>query len=134
MLLHLALQNGRCCPTLRSVQRNQNRRVVDPELLVLDELGLEIGRDATRQGLLFEVLNARYGQQRATILLGNLRLCELTHFLGERIVDRLCDGASPVVSFNWPSHRRLLAPIGDVPPAEAAADYYRQTESAAMAA
>jgi putative transposase len=35
---------------------------------------------------------------------------------------------------DWFNHRRLLAPIGNVPPAEAEADYYRQTESAAMAA
>ncbi|MBK1620699.1 ATP-binding protein [Lamprobacter modestohalophilus] len=91
---------------LRS-EREAMALLSDPELLVLDELGLAIGRDATRQALLFQVLNARYGQQRATIVLGNLRLSELTQFLGERIVDRLCDGASPVVSFNWPSHRRL---------------------------
>jgi len=35
---------------------------------------------------------------------------------------------------DWFNHRRLLAPIGNVPPAEAEADYNRQTESAAMAA
>ena len=35
---------------------------------------------------------------------------------------------------DWFNHRRLLAPIGNVPPAEAEADYYRQTESAAIAA
>lgn len=33
-----------------------------------------------------------------------------------------------------PRHRRLLAPIGHVPPAEAEAGYYLQTEPNAMAA
>jgi len=35
---------------------------------------------------------------------------------------------------DWFNHRRLLAPIGNVPPAEAEADYYRQLTECAMAA
>jgi putative transposase len=35
---------------------------------------------------------------------------------------------------DWFNHRRLLAPIGNVPPAEAEAHDYRQTEPAALAA
>lgn len=35
---------------------------------------------------------------------------------------------------DWFNHRRLLAPIGNVPPAEAEADYYRQLTEFAMAA
>jgi transposase InsO family protein len=35
---------------------------------------------------------------------------------------------------DWFNHRRLLAPIGNVPPAEAEAAYYRQTEQTAVAA
>jgi len=35
---------------------------------------------------------------------------------------------------DWFNHRRLLAPIGHIPPAEAEAAFYRQTEQAAMAA
>lgn len=35
---------------------------------------------------------------------------------------------------DWFNHRRLLEPIGNVPPAEAEAAYYRQLEEAAMAA
>jgi putative transposase len=35
---------------------------------------------------------------------------------------------------DWFNHRRLLAPIGYVPPAVAEADYDRQTEPAAIAA
>ncbi len=35
---------------------------------------------------------------------------------------------------DWFNNRRLLAPIGNIPPAEAEARYYAQTEASAMAA
>ena len=35
---------------------------------------------------------------------------------------------------DWFNHRRLLEPIGGIPPAEAEARYYAQTEDVAMAA
>ena len=35
---------------------------------------------------------------------------------------------------DWFNHRRLLEPIGNVPPAELEAAYYRQLEGAAMVA
>ena len=35
---------------------------------------------------------------------------------------------------DWFNHRRLLEPIGNIPPAEAEARYYAQTESLAMVA
>ena len=35
---------------------------------------------------------------------------------------------------DWFNHRRLLEPIGNIPPAEAEARYYAQTEDVAMAA
>jgi transposase InsO family protein len=34
----------------------------------------------------------------------------------------------------WFNNRRLLEPIGNIPPAEAEARYYKQTETHAMAA
>ena len=37
-------------------------------------------------------------------------------------------------SVDWFNHRRLLKPIGDVPPAELEQAYYRQLEESAMAA
>ena len=35
---------------------------------------------------------------------------------------------------DWFNHRRLLEPIGNIPPAEAEARYYAQTEDVATAA
>lgn len=39
-----------------------------------------------------------------------------------------------LVWVDWFNHRRLLGPIGDVPPAEAEAVYYQQLEESAKAA
>jgi DNA replication protein DnaC len=77
-----------------------------PDLLVLDEVGLAIGNDEKRRALLFDVLDTRYARLRSTILVGNLTADELEDYLGERIMDRLCEGDAAVVSFTWPSHRR----------------------------
>lgn len=35
---------------------------------------------------------------------------------------------------DWYNHRRLLEPIGNIPPAEAEATYYRQLDESALAA
>ncbi|UHD16516.1 ATP-binding protein [Thiocapsa bogorovii] len=77
-----------------------------PDLLVLDEVGVAIGTDAKRRAMLFDVLNARYGEMRPTILIGNLTAAEMETYLGERIMDRLLEIGSPIVSFTWPSYRR----------------------------
>lgn len=75
-----------------------------PDLLVLDDV--IDAQDETRSGLLFEVLDARYAQQRATILIGDLPASRLEQTLGPRIIERLHEAGTRQVSFNWPSHRR----------------------------
>ncbi|WP_295402638.1 ATP-binding protein [uncultured Thiocystis sp.] len=78
-----------------------------PTLLVIDEMGLAIGSDDKRRAMLFDVLNTRYAELRPTILIGNLTAEEMEAYLGERVMDRLLEGASAVVSFTWPSYRRV---------------------------
>jgi DNA replication protein DnaC len=80
--------------------------LTEPDLLVLDEVGVAIGDGEKRQAMLFDVLNARYGAQRPTVLIGNLTAAELGAYLGERIMDRLLESGSAVVPFTWASHRR----------------------------
>ena len=77
-----------------------------PDLLVLDEIGVAIGTDAKRRAMLFDVLNARYGEMRPTILIGNLTAAEMETYLGERVMDRFLETGSAIVSFTWPSYRR----------------------------
>ena len=80
--------------------------LTSPDLLVLDEVGVAIGNETKRRAMLFDVLNARYGEMRPTILIGNLTAAEMEHYLGERIMERLMDLGSIMVPFTWSSYRR----------------------------
>lgn len=78
--------------------------LVFPDLLILDEIGIQFGSDAEKL-LLFDVLNERYERRRPTILLSNLTAKEVSGYLGERIMDRLREDGGEVIVFDWPSHR-----------------------------
>ncbi len=77
-----------------------------PDLLVLDEVGVAIGNALTRRAMLFDVLNARYGQMRPTVLIGNLTVPEMEAYLGDRLMDRLQELGSVTLPFTWASYRR----------------------------
>lgn len=78
---------------------------VGPDLLIIDEVGVQAGSD-TEQRLLTEVINDRYEAMRPTICLSNHTVKELEHYLGERAMDRFCEGESRVLVFDWDSYRR----------------------------
>jgi hypothetical protein len=59
----------------------------------------------SRRSMLSDVLNARYGEMRPTILIGNLTAAEMETYLGERIMDRFPETGSPIVSVTWPGYR-----------------------------
>ncbi len=80
------------------------RDLVEPDLLILDEVGVQFGSDAEKL-ILFEIINGRYESRRPTIIISNLALGELEKFLGARAVDRLREGGGKVVIFDWPSYR-----------------------------
>lgn len=82
--------------------------LVEPELLILDEVGVQFGSDFEKNTL-FDVLNERYERRRPTIFLSNLTVEELTLFLGERIIDRLREDGGRVIRFTWESHRGKAA-------------------------
>lgn len=79
-------------------------RLVAPDLLILDEVGVQFGSDFERNTL-FDVLNERYEKRKPTIFLSNLTKDELAAFLGERVMDRLREDGGTVISFTWDSHR-----------------------------
>lgn len=78
--------------------------LVYPDLLILDEIGVQFGSDSEKL-LLFDVLNERYERRRPTILLSNLTAKEVSGYLGERIMDRLREDGGEVIVFDWKSHR-----------------------------
>jgi DNA replication protein DnaC len=78
-------------------------KLVRPEVLVLDEVGIQFGTETERL-LTTEVINERYNKMRPTILISNLTLKEFTTALGERVIDRFREGGHVLV-FDWASYR-----------------------------
>ena len=78
-----------------------------PDLLVLDEIGVQFGSD-TERNLLFDILNERYEKCYPTLLLSNYGKEDVAKYLGERVMDRLREDGGRVVVFDWDSHRRKM--------------------------
>ncbi len=81
---------------------------VRPDLLVLDEIGIQFGSE-TEKNLLFDVLNERYERQKPVILISNLTLKEIIPYLGERVYDRLREDGGESIAFTWESFRSKAA-------------------------
>ena len=78
--------------------------LVFPDLLILDEVGVQFGSDAEKL-LLFDVLNERYERRRPTLMISNLNAQEVAAYLGERVMDRMREDGGQVVVFDWASYR-----------------------------
>ena len=78
--------------------------LVYPELLILDEVGVQFGSEFEKN-ILFDVLNERYEKRRSTLLMSNLSLEEVKGYLGERIFDRMREDGGRYIPFEWGSHR-----------------------------
>lgn len=78
--------------------------LVFPELLILDEVGVQFGSE-TEKLMLFDVLNERYEKRKPCLLLSNLAIEDVKAFLGERVFDRLREDGGEAVAFDWESYR-----------------------------
>lgn len=78
--------------------------LVFPDLLILDEVGVQFGSDAEKT-ILFDIMNERYEKRRPTILMSNLAPNEVETYLGERVYDRLREDGGEAVVFDWESYR-----------------------------
>jgi DNA replication protein DnaC len=76
-------------------------------LLVLDEVGVSFGSDGELVQL-FDVLDARYRRERPTLVISNLPHTAIKEALGDRLYDRLREGAR-VLPCDWPSYRGRAA-------------------------
>lgn len=88
-----------------------------PDLLILDEVGVQWGSDAEKL-ILFEIINGRYSDMRPTILISNLQESELGAYIGDRAVDRMREGGGAVVAFDWASYRPSVAKDDRLPKRE----------------
>lgn len=80
-------------------------RYVTPDLLVLDEIGVQYGTDSEKL-ILFSILNGRYEELRPSVLVSNLTADEIKDYLGDRVFDRMRENGGAVVAFNWSSYRQ----------------------------
>ncbi|HEJ0334114.1 TPA: ATP-binding protein [Klebsiella aerogenes] len=80
------------------------RIYTDPDLLIIDEVGVQFGSEAEKL-ILFEIINTRYERMMPTILISNLPKDELSEFIGERVIDRMNDGGGCTIAFTWDSYR-----------------------------
>jgi len=82
-------------------------RLEDVDLLVIDEVGVQFGTDTERM-IIYDILDSRYEDMKPTILTTNVKdLKTLEKLLGERIMDRLFEGESRIIIFDWESYRRF---------------------------
>ncbi len=86
-------------------EREAIKWFLQPDLLILDEVGVQFGSD-TEKMILFEIINKRYENLKPTILLSNLSPENLKDFIGERIMDRMKEGGGRILTFNWSSFRQ----------------------------
>ena len=77
---------------------------IKPDILVLDEIGMQLGTDSEHL-LLFSLLNGRYEELKPTIVISNLTLEEVKKYLNDRIYDRLRENGGGVLAFDWESYR-----------------------------
>lgn len=77
-------------------------------------MGIQFGTDTERM-ILYEILDLRYEAMRPVILTTNITdLKSLEKLLGARIIDRLFEGESKIVFFDWESHRRFQRSFSDI--------------------
>lgn len=76
-----------------------------PELLILDEVGVQFGTDAEKL-ILYQIINGRYENILPTIMISNLPQKDLSGYIGERCVDRFREGGGAVITFDWDSYRK----------------------------
>lgn len=77
---------------------------VTPRLLVLDDVGSNLGSESEQRHLL-DVIDGRYVEERPIVVTSNLTAEEMKNSVGERAFDRLRERGRRVVCA-WPSYRR----------------------------
>lgn len=76
---------------------------VKPYLLVIDELGVQVGTE-TEKNVLLEIINDRYNAMKPLIITSNLDIDGLQKLIGERALDRVRE-MCVMVPMQWESYR-----------------------------
>lgn len=86
--LHLKLNTADRYGSTESREQLMHR-LAKCKLLVLDEVGRMPNRKEQEQETLFYLMNRRYANGRATIIVSNMSLKEFSDFAGQAIIDRM---------------------------------------------
>ena len=92
-----------CSPDASTPASEVIASMVEPDLLVLDELGVQ-HRTMAEVTWLGEILDDRYGEQKPTVIVTNEPTASLEELLGARGADRLREHGQ-TLRFTWPSFR-----------------------------
>lgn len=79
-------------------------RFGEPELLIIDEIGVQMGSDFERM-VLTSIADIRSRNCLPTIIISNLKPAEIYDLLGERMFDRLVGFGANVIAMQGPSMR-----------------------------
>ena len=82
-----------------------NTLLIDLDLLVIDEVGVQSGTENERN-ILFDIINGRYENMKSTLIITNLDRSQLPDYLGERIVDRLRENGGMLIPISGKSCRK----------------------------
>lgn len=114
--LAMAMHPVLYCTTLEAVQlikaswvQKQSEfdvyaRFAEPDLLVLDEIGVQLGSDF-EQMVLTSIIDIRSRNCLPIVAITNLRLDDLLNLLGQRAFDRLLGNGGLVLQMDGPSMR-----------------------------
>ena len=76
---------------------------VEFDLLIIDEFGVQSGTN-NELNIVFDIVNARYAEQKPIMALTNLTEEQFKHSMGERIHDRLTHNGA-LLTMDWESYR-----------------------------
>lgn len=74
------------------------------DLLVIDELGYQRGSEEDRR-IVTNIMDARYGAMRCTVIISNLTMAQVSEELGDRVIDRMREGGGKLAVFKGASKR-----------------------------
>ena len=84
---------------------NQIQLFISPDILVIDEIGVQHGTEDERV-LLYQVIDGRYNEVKPTILISNSKNPVDDGYIDTRTIDRLKEGGGFSMTFNGESYRR----------------------------
>lgn len=87
-------------------ERETIARFTTPDLLVVDEIGIQFGSE-TELNFLTEIVGDRYDNYRPTIFISNLSPAQVVALVGERVRDRITEGGGSI-DFGNDSFRQEL--------------------------